>query len=82
MLSEIKTEFKPDGTQLPALYQHTKENGVVVLFDSINTGVVVSYGEGSLYPVGHYDRCWLSCKDCKIWRRMKPNEKVILSNED
>jgi len=42
--------------------------GTVVLFTGPHSGIVISRPTGGIYPVGHYDKNWISNNIINEWR--------------
>jgi hypothetical protein len=53
---------------------------LVFLFLSESMGIVLRAGPGDVWKVGEFSGSLTSCKAPGVWRQMRPEEKVTLSN--
>lgn len=60
----------------PALYK-ARESDLVVLFTGVDDGTVVHDCKGT-YTLGECTDGWVRCTDTTHWRRLGPEESVVL----
>ena len=65
IVSESKKE---EASEFPCIKRGLGDDGVVVLFTSKTTGMVIVSGEG--YYVGYYNNDWLNFDNNKMWREV------------
>lgn len=69
-------EDTPEVNGLPGLYVGLK-SGMIVLFYAPNDGVVMHPGS-TVWWVGEQSVDWVACTDATHWRRLGPEESIVL----